>query len=311
MPIIKNYQSIIDEFTKNSSKIKFISHLAAKSLAISNTSDDYNKHNVLFLDSSFNPPHKGHISIIENAINHYQKKVCSGSPNLNTIVLSLSVNNADKIHPKPESFDKRLQMIDLLSKDLYKINGENVSVLICLTKLAKFTDKYEELKKYLSLPDSGDDIVVKSLKKLQEADRLNLAFLLGFDTLIRIFDSKYYKPKTIDESLNEFIQGSELVCLARDNGNDDILSQEAYIESIKSGEIDGVPKHWASRIVILNPIKDENSKFLTTVSSSEIRNSLGRYYGNEGKNEDIDEFLSKRTIPSIKDCILKNKYYDN
>lgn len=74
MPIIKNYQSIIDEFTKNSSKIKFISHLAAKSLAISNTSDDYNKHNVLFLDSSFNPPHKGHISIIENAINHYQKK---------------------------------------------------------------------------------------------------------------------------------------------------------------------------------------------------------------------------------------------
>lgn len=176
----------------------------------------------------------------------------------------------------------------------------------------------------------------------------NIAFLVGFDTIVRIFDAKYYHPNSIEESLQEFIAGSDLLCLARNtsNGNsNDLSEQESYAKNIKDGKILGVPAAWSSKIIVLNPTKGEDSslgkfitnvtatekqptqcndketeellRFLTTISSSEIRNQLEKYFGDEKKSasgkdkEDIDEFLQKRTIKEIADHILQHEFYNN
>lgn len=376
-----NWYNIVSSFVKSSSNLRIVSLRVADSAVFSasktatTATNAGEKHNILILDSSFNPPHKGHVSIIENAINYYSNKTQASTSapatTAATVVLMLSVNNADKLHPKPELFDKRLQLIDLLSDYLYKINKQKVSVLICLTKFAKFTDKYHEFKQLLLLLNnnkiSNEDTTPAAAQqqekdangeessdwiKLQSGNNellnYNIAFLVGFDTIVRIFDAKYYHPNSIEESLQEFIAGSDLLCLARNtsNGNsNDLSEQESYAKNIKDGKILGVPAAWSSKIIVLNPTKGEDSslgkfitnvtatekqptqcndketeellRFLTTISSSEIRNKLEKYFGDEKKSasgkdkEDIDEFLQKRTIKEIADHILQHEFYNN
>lgn len=222
---------------------------------------------VLILDSSFNPPHLGHYSIIEKALKHpgFESSI---------VLLLLSVKNADKVIPKPASFEDRLNMMCLLSNYISK--NLKVKVHVGLTKHAKFVDKSSSIRNHFL------------------SDKI-FTFLLGFDTLIRIFDNKYYKPISIKDSLNDFMLNNELFCLTRLNDEEySVEMQLKFVEDIKNGlKEPDIPKNWNNSIYLINA----DSETLK-ISSSEIRNNIAINNSNWRNNVivDIENYIIDHNI---------------
>lgn len=231
----KKFQSQLHEFTETNSSFKVVYSTLSTHITPGTT-------RLCILDSSFNPPHKGHLSLITKSINHSKGQTCS-------VLLLLSVQNADKLTPTPASFEDRLDMMCLLAD--YIQSNYKVAVSVALTNHAKFVDKSSVIQ------DWAKEIENKELKYL---------FLVGFDTLIRIFDPKYYKPFGIDETLTDFMQLNEFFCLTRtDEKNDDVDAQHQYVHDIASGETE-LPREWATKIHLVEG--DDN---YLHISSSTIR----------------------------------------
>ena len=211
---------------------------------------------LLVLDSSFNPPHWGHFTLIKKASEFYMEH--ENAKKLNVLLL-LSVNNADK-KPKPATFDKRLDMMcifaDVIRARLKQISGVSVGV----TTYGKFVDK---------------DRVIRS----EFTDSSDVVYLVGFDTIVRIFDPKYYAPNSLSVALRDFMKYSQLFCLTRrdckaqqQNRSSDQASAESqgqldYPRYISEGNYEPtIPKEWGSKVKVL-PNEDE----YLSVSSSAIR----------------------------------------
>ncbi|CCE63471.1 hypothetical protein TPHA_0E03820 [Tetrapisispora phaffii CBS 4417] len=199
---------------------------------------------ILVLDSSFNPPHMGHYSLAKRSIEYFKEHHKNSKVSL---LLLLSVKNADKV-PTPASFEERLYMMCLLN-DFIKKDGIKVSV--GLTTHAKFVDKSDAIRRACSFENQ-------------------IAYLVGFDTITRIFDPRYYKPDAPADALQEFMKTTQFCCLTRDNGSIPSEEQLNYASDISSGKFEPlIPSHWGSKIHIL----DNDSKY-TKISSSDIRNKL-------------------------------------
>lgn len=191
---------------------------------------------LLVLDSSFNPPHWGHYTLIKKGYELYRGKSTQ-------VLLLLSVNNADKA-PKPASFDKRMKMMSLLADMLHE---DGMAVSVGITVHGKYVDKYSVLR------DVYESASVMS-------------FLVGFDTLVRIFDSKYYSPQIPAEALKEFMSSTELCCLTR-VGDHTRRKQIEYATDIIQGIYEPmIPRGWGHKIHII-----ENDKRVESISSSAIR----------------------------------------
>jgi nicotinamide-nucleotide adenylyltransferase len=120
-----------------------------------------------------------------------------------------------------------------LAKRIEKMS--TATTLIALSKHPRFVDKAKDVS--ASFP---------SMKQV--------IWLVGYDTLIRILDKKYYQD-TLEESLGEFWEKNRLVCAIR---GDEFLEKE-YLEKIRAGEVDGVPGSWAEYIQIIEPVGKEDS----------------------------------------------------
>ena len=191
---------------------------------INRSSRPLNDGSLYILDSSFNPPTNAHFALALSGLSSGQKS---------TVLLLLAIHNADK-QPKPASFENRLEMMDLLAK---KIESESsATVLVALSKHARFVDKAKDVS--ISFP------TIKGVK-----------WLVGYDTLIRILDKKYY-TNALEESLRGFWEKNRLVCAIRG----DETTERAFVEKIRKGEVEGVPISWAEYIKIIDPVgKDDSS----------------------------------------------------
>ncbi|CAI5757085.1 unnamed protein product [Candida verbasci] len=199
---------------------------------------------ICVLDSSFNPPHKGHYALIEESLkfnNHSKNK---------SILLLLSIKNADKLY-KPESFDKRLEMMYLMAENLKIKYNNHVNISIGLTNHAKFVDKSLSVLNYITSNHKDFN------------NNLKITFLIGFDTLIRIFNPKYYLPDKLSNKLENFMKTTDLFCLTRFDENITTNDQQSeYVNDIKSGKNEEIPSHWSDNIHL---IKNEN---FANISSS-------------------------------------------
>lgn len=194
---------------------------------------------LLVLDSSFNPPHWGHYTLIKKALEFYHGKSAQ-------VLLLLSVNNADKA-PKPAAFDKRMEMMCLIAAMLHK---ESVSISVGITVFGKYVDKNTALRDYY-YPHG------------------NIAYLMGFDTIVRIFDPKYYSPQLPSDALNEFMISAELCCLTREGGHA-FETQISYGKDISEGVYEPmIPRQWGSKINVLM-----NDEECGSISSSRIRMAI-------------------------------------
>lgn len=222
---------------------------------------------IYVLDSSFNPPHYGHLELINRAVT-LQK----GKPG--HVVLLLSITNADKA-PAPAAFDQRLDMMYELGEYLLgntPINNSINQYSLIMSKSPRFIDKSMELNR----------IYPRGLKH----------YLMGFDTLIRVFDQKYYTAP-IAEELEDFVTRNKFVCLTRDK---EINDQLKYLQQLKTGQLN-LPSHWANYIeLVVNEL--DNS----VISSSSIRNTYK-------SARELVSLLESRTMPPIKRYIEDNNLY--
>ena len=222
---------------------------------------------LIVLDSSFNPPTRAHLRMATSAIHDLTRNKGQKLGTLRLLLL-LSVNNADKA-PKPAAFDKRLAMMWAFARDLQQslrgaqgpLLGEEgeeppPSVDLGLSTLPYFHEKsvaIAELGFYNGEGDGGDG------RKMEQV------FLVGYDTLIRIFNPKYYGPveaistehavakaTAMQKALDPFFARSKLRVTMRTGdewGNAD--EQKQYLEDmLKAGGLSkvGGSEDWGSRI---------------------------------------------------------------
>ncbi|KAI9309004.1 hypothetical protein BJ944DRAFT_259254 [Cunninghamella echinulata] len=169
-----------------------------------NTNDRF-----LILDSSFNPPTKAHSSLLLHTLASYP-------PNFfNASMLLFSTNNADK-HLTGASILQRAQMMEILARQW---DEEAIPVYVGLTTQARFIDKLTVIKTWYQQQqlqkqnhDYGDVNVDK--------EQLELYFILGYDTITRFMDAKYYSPLKVEDALAPFFSTCYLVCVDRPGFNE-------------------------------------------------------------------------------------------
>ncbi|KXX73298.1 Nicotinamide mononucleotide adenylyltransferase [Madurella mycetomatis] len=228
---------------------------------------------LIVLDSSFNPPTRAHLRMAASAVHDLADKE-GQRPAALRLLLLLSVNNADKT-PKPAAFDKRLAMMWAFARDLQqqrqqqqqgqqgeqgepepssaedgRAHDEGLSIDLGLSTLPYFHEKsaaIAESEFYKGEGDGGDA-------------KMEQLILVGYDTLIRIFNPKYYgSPGSVADGVTSmrralapfFARARLRVTLRTDDewGNEE--EQRAYLESLwKADGLGGADgsREWEGRI---------------------------------------------------------------
>ncbi|KAK1828979.1 cytidylyltransferase [Podospora conica] len=203
---------------------------------------------LIVLDSSFNPPTLAHLRMATSA-------VLANTPNSTVrLLLLLSVQNADK-PVKPASFAQRLAMMYVFAGDvqarLRELEGamdEGVVVDIGLTTKPYFHDKSRAIAESGAYGSPGPEQVV----------------LVGFDTLIRIFDQKYYGGKDgMREEVGGLLGRARLRVMMRPGDEwGDVEAQRGWVQSLEE-------ERWKERIEMVQG-RSEGER---VVSSTLARNA--------------------------------------
>ncbi|CEL02668.1 Putative Cytidylyltransferase family protein (AFU_orthologue; AFUA_4G07310) [Aspergillus calidoustus] len=213
---------------------------------------------VYVLDSSFNPPTFAHRRIACSAILENPGKPAR-------LLLLLATQNADK-PSKPASFEDRLIMMQLFAQDLLAFlrseipaaNQESIPVIdIGVTKKPYFVDKAAEIESAGIYPQGLEQV-----------------HLIGYDTLIRIFNPKYYPPEHTLQPLEPFLSKHRLrVTMRPDSEWGSRAEQEAYLANIARGgrESEGAKPEWAQRIRLVEGKKPEEKSVSSTRAREAIR----------------------------------------
>ncbi|KAK6455506.1 nicotinate-nucleotide adenylyltransferase [Scheffersomyces xylosifermentans] len=275
MTSLRRFYKPLQEFISSPSDFKLIYSTCKENKFVSSGIK-----RICVLDSSFNPPHLGHYALIKESLSHNYSH--DEKQDERAILLLLSVKNADKINPAPESFENRLEMMYLMAQDLANKFPETKHIGIGLTNHAKFVDKSVSILNYLHI--NGID-----------KNQMKLTFLVGFDTLIRIFNPKYYLPDKLSNSLEEFMKSTDLFCLTRNDDKITIDEQSNYLTDIKEGKHEHIPKHWSDNIFLIN----NYSANVGLISSSSIRADIIASNNN----------WQDKVIPEVKDFIINENLY--
>ncbi|KAL2867930.1 nicotinate-nicotinamide nucleotide adenylyltransferase [Aspergillus lucknowensis] len=217
---------------------------------------------VYVLDSSFNPPTLAHRHIASSAILENIGKPAR-------LLLLLSTQNADK-PSKPALFEDRLIMMQLFAHDLVAFlrsgipaadHGRIPLVDIGVTKKPYFMDKAVEIESAGIYPPNLEQV-----------------HLTGYDTLIRIFNRKYYPPEHTLRPLEPFLSQHQLrVTMRPDSEWGSRAEQEAYLADIAQGrrESEGVKPEWAQRIHLVEGKRPEEKPVSSTRAREAAQTNSG------------------------------------
>jgi len=119
--------------------------------------------------ASFNPPTMAHLALIREA----EKR-----GNFDEVLVLLDIQAMDK-GPVEATFEDRLLMVK-------KVFGRDPKVSIGLSNRGLFIEKLKPLRKYYPSP-------------------ISFFFIVGFDTIVRVMDSKYYpyRKRSLDELFHQ------------------------------------------------------------------------------------------------------------
>lgn len=242
------------------------------------------------LDSSFNPPSRAHLSLATSALRNQKP----GEDSPVRLLLLFSTHNADKA-PSPASFAQRLALMSVFAEDvLAELQRDaeasqdirDVSIDIGLTKEPYYTDK---------------SVAIEQEAPEAYAQRPRHVHLVGFDTLIRFCNPKYY-PKH-DPPLSAlrpfFGAGHKLRVTQRPESADDASSkefgtqddQEQYVDHMKQGgmwEV-GFESGWRDSIDLVESTG-------AGVSSTRVRNAA-----KEGDWEEVGKLCTEGVTAWIQD----------
>lgn len=237
---------------------------------------------LIVLDSSFNPPTIAHMAMATSALHNLRtqhdiagalkggdaaKTSHTGGGDGVRLLLLLAVNNADKA-PKPASFEQRLLMMHHFARDIQQAwwkaqTEEELPVDIGLTTHPYFHDKSAAIaasSEYSFAPSSSEQV-----------------FLAGYDTLIRIFNPKYYSAESADKTpmqtaLDPFLGRARLrITMRTDAEWGGRAEQEEFADKLANGdelERVGGRREWATRVELVEGLEGSNGLVL---SSTEAR----------------------------------------
>ena len=175
--LLSHFRTVLDNFTSSQSAFQVVHTCSLSSDTLPAPKSLY------ILDSSFNPPTFAHQAIASSTILSTE----SASQSAQRLILLLATQNADKA-PKPASFEQRLAMMVLLARDvLHELSSgskthRDLAIDIAITRHPYFVDKATAIASYA--PYSAPTTEVPPVQ----------THLLGFDSLIRLLDAKYYPP---------------------------------------------------------------------------------------------------------------------
>ncbi|KAL8849970.1 MAG: hypothetical protein Q9221_005076 [Calogaya cf. arnoldii] len=269
--LLPNFRTSLQSFPSSPSTF-LILHTLPTSTPPSSASQIKTIH---ILDSSFNPPTRAHLRIALSAL--------QSTPNASKpqrLLLLLATQNADKA-PKPAAFEQRLAMMTILAQDiLYQYRSspaksqdpsaedeESSAVDIGVTKHPYFHNKaisISESNHYTNSPSS-------STGAQPQPQQIHL---LGFDSLIRLLDTKYYPPTHTLDPLSALFAKHRIRVTRRTEDGDKygtVEEQNGVWEALARGEREkeGGKREWAERIEMVDGEGE-------AVSSTKVREGAGK-----------------------------------
>lgn len=271
---------------------------------------------LVVLDSSFNPPTIAHMTMATSAVRDLQTQrnieltlkggeaARHGGNDEIRLLLLLAVNNADKA-PKPASFEHRLLMMRSFATDIQRTwrraqeqrhdeqqqqqlpSVDELPVDIGLTTYPYFHDKSAAIAR-------AAEYEFATSSSSPTSPTLQQIFLVGYDTLVRIFNPKYYSPPVPEESvipqnddkvhgnktpmqtsLDPFLSRARLrVTMRTDADWGGREEQMGYVDKILHGdelEKIGGRREWAQRVEMVEAMEDKDGLVL---SSTEAREAI-------------------------------------
>ncbi|KAJ5112294.1 Cytidylyltransferase [Penicillium argentinense] len=237
------------------------------------------------LDSSFNPPTRAHLRIASSALRDHL------NPS-SRLLLLLATQNADK-PTKPASFEDRLAMMELFAHDLRThlatnsasesshLNRDLPTIDICVTKKPFFIDKATAIE------ESGC-----------YSTPLEQVHLTGYDTLIRIFDTKYYPPEHTLKPLNSLFSKHRLRVTMRPSDDwGSMEDQQEFLRALARGdrESEEGPREWAQKIQLVEGRKANEPSISSTRAREAIQSAI----------EDLEWLVSE----NVRQYLLSEKPY--
>lgn len=232
------------------------------------------------LDSSFNPPTKAHQTLARNALSN------DNGSKPSRMMFLLATENADK-KPKPASFEDRLVMMSLMAG---QVGDEfpDIPVDVAVTKKPFFMDK------------------AASIDQAEIYGSAQQVHLTGYDTIVRIFNPKYYPDDLQLKVLEPFLSKHRLRVCYRLSGEvdspeaeNDRREQDAYVEGTGDGSraAEGMKREWRKAIELVDDAKEVNG-----ISSTKARTAAV-----EGDSEALDDMLGR----DVAEYVLDQKLYNN
>ncbi|KAK2025846.1 cytidylyltransferase [Colletotrichum zoysiae] len=290
---------------------------------------------LVVLDSSFNPPTLAHLRMAVSAVRDLRRSSGGGDGGEGgsreeeeggsavRLLLLLAVNNADK-KPQPAAFPVRLGMMHAFARDLLdelratpslaKEDGEQqqqqqqqqgeedeeMEVDLGLTTMPYFHDKSQ------AISDAGFYGAVDGQGPEQ-------VYLAGYDTLVRIFNPKYYNaaaapsgtgdadsgvaaPAPIRRALDPFLERSRLrITMRADDEWGGEADQAAHLERLRDGGLEEVGGRaaWAERVEMVRGVGE-------VVSSTRVRRAA---------KERDEETLGRLVGARVKEWVLGEGLY--
>ncbi len=263
--------AVLRDFAKSPSSFKLVRTvpLAESSLATAAKT-------LYVLDGSFNPPTKAHHRIATSALFEDH----GSAPK--RLLLLLATQNADKARI-PASLEDRLVMMTLFAHELLFDVQQAAPPLIDigLIKQPYFHDKAAALDESGIYPGSPQQV-----------------HLIGFDTLIRIFNNKYYPPEHHLRVLEPFLRQHRLRATYRtDDEWGSRQEQDQYIQDIADGSRtdEGAQRGWARQLTLVEGRQDGEDVVSSTLAREAAKCD--------------PSLLDKYVKPSIRDWIISEKLY--
>lgn len=235
------------------------------------------------LDSSFNPPSIAHRTLALSALS--QTSVAKHHSPIRLLLL-FAVLNADKAGASPAPFPHRLTMMTIFAEDLLRqiysgstteddspADSASVPIDIGVTKAPYYTDKSNAIASTSAGPVSSSSEDAHASDSFYP-DSPKHIHLLGFDTLTRFFNPKYYSDS--DPPLSAiapyFDAGHALRATLRPDESgataaESESEQRAWLKRLADGdmEVQGGRREWARHVELVGPNKRVG------VSSTKIR----------------------------------------
>lgn len=241
---------------------------------------------IAVLDSSFNPPSRAHYALATYTPGRFDAHL-----------LLLSSKNVDKTPgPGDSSFEDRIAMMEIMAKKMQADSPKEYSnIAVGSLAAATFAEKAPIIQEYLQASPAH-----------KSGQHYTLIFFIGFDTVTRLFMSKYYgdSEENMHKVLEKFFvqDNCQVICAKRPVKN---VAQKDVAEQQEESFF---ARSEVSKYVDMGKLQLVDVQGTSGISSTKIREGLKRL-GSPSEAGKTEEELKSMVLEDILEyCKEKGLY---